>query len=70
MVIYSPWPAEMLYSDQTREFVEVPFGEATLITEVDAQGVCKIVRLVSSDPADYLNPLLQPGMEIRYRAFL
>ena len=67
MILYTPVPVELLFSGSSREFKEVVFGEAKIITEVDAEGTCRIVRLISCNPDDYLNPDLQPGCEIKYK---
>lgn len=69
MVIYTPIPADFLLSDQdkNRKFTEIPFGEAIVVAEISGEGVCKVVRLISSDPEDYLNPQLQPGCEVVYK---
>ena len=72
MVIYSPVPAEFLLSPpaEDRQFKEIPYGEARILTEVVGEGVCKVVRLISSNPEDYLNPDLQPGCEVLFKPVL
>jgi len=70
MILYTPVPAEMVYSDESRELKEFSYGGATIITEVDAQGTCRVVRVISSDPDDYLIPTFQPGRAITYRPVL
>ena len=37
MILYTPVPVELLFSISSREFKEVTFGEAKIITEVDAE---------------------------------
>lgn len=69
MIIYTPVPIELLlsFSGGERDFKEIPYGEATIIAEVLAEGTCKVVRVISSNPDDYMNPDLQPGCEVSFK---
>ncbi|MDU4959718.1 MAG: YlzJ-like family protein [Sporomusaceae bacterium] len=40
---------------------EIEFGGARMLVEKIAADQCRIVRLLSTDPADYLRSELQPG---------
>ncbi len=66
MVIYTPIPVELLSSSESHErrFTEIPYGEARVIAETSAEGTCRIVRIISSNPDHYMQPELQPGSEI------
>lgn len=66
MVIYTPVPVEALTQspEEERRFTEIPFGDAVILAEVTPEGNCKVVRLISSNPDDFLNPDFQPGSEI------
>lgn len=68
MVFYTPVPDEYLQppSDEERMFTEIPYGEATIVAEVLAEGVCQVVRVISSNPDDYLHPELQPGSQVMF----
>ena len=67
MVIYTPVPLELLVSSTDKQkFAEMQFGEAKLIIETAEDGSSKIHRVISTNPQDYLNPLLQPGSEVKY----
>jgi len=69
MVIYTHVPAEWLMdnSGEERQFTEIPFGQATVIAEVMEDGTCKVVRLISSNPDDYMHPDLQPGSQVIFQ---
>lgn len=46
-------------------FVEVEFGGARLIVVRTADGGARVVRLISTDPRDYLDPRFSPGEDIK-----
>jgi len=67
MVIYTLVPEEMLVlSEKSPQIKEVQLGSATLILEETENGKAKILRLISSNIQDYLNPDYQPGTIIEY----
>lgn len=47
-------------------YAEIPWKNGTLLVEETGQSTARVVRLISSDPLDYLNPELQPGNIISY----
>jgi len=47
--------------EEGEQLVEVEVGTRTLILRPVSAMQGEIVRLVSSDPADYMNPAWQPG---------
>jgi hypothetical protein len=63
MVIYTPVPVEWVMgsSGEERQFTEIPYGQATVIAEVTADGACKVVRLISSNPDDICIPACSQG---------
>lgn len=69
MVIYTPVPVEWVMgtSGEERQFTEIPYGQATVIAEVMEDGTCKVVRLISSNPDDYMHPDLQPGSQVMFQ---
>jgi len=67
MVIYTLVPAEMLVlSKKSPQIKEVQLGGAILILEETESGKAKILRLISSNIQDYLNPDYQPGTIVEY----
>lgn len=46
---------------------EVEVAGRRLVARPDGEGVFRLVRLVSTDPLDYLDPRLQPGAVLSRR---
>lgn len=70
MVIYTPIPVDFLFNyseDKARRFTEFPYGEARVVAEMSAEGSYRVVRVISSDPQDFLRPELQPGSVIVFK---
>lgn len=69
MVIYTPmiFEWEIGTDGEERKFTEIPYGQATVIAEIMNDGVCRVERLISSNPDDYLHPDLQPGSQIMFQ---
>nr|WP_207754904.1 YlzJ-like family protein [Desulforadius tongensis] len=44
---------------------EINVGNATLVVEDKGFGRAQVVRLISTDPQDYLNPDFAPGTEVQ-----
>ncbi len=44
--------------------VELPLGGRRLIVSPQPDGSARLVRLISTDPADYLDPRWQPGAAV------
>ena len=71
MIIYSVMPMEMIMKNvDTTEYnyqeAEID-GLKMLVEPVPHSGEVKIVRLMSPDPQDYLNPRYMPGQTIYFR---
>jgi hypothetical protein len=47
-------------------YEEISWKNATLLVEDTGRNTARVVRLISTDPADYLDPALQPGSTIQY----
>jgi len=66
-MMYTIVPPELIWDDDSlgdSGFVEVDVGGVHMLVQPGGLGRAKIVRLLSSDPNDYLLPQLQPGNEI------
>lgn len=63
MIFYTPDPLDLLANQATSERREyrLPSG-AILTTEILADNRVRIVSLTSTDPADYMNSNLTPGL--------
>ena len=50
-------------------YTEMPWNNGgTLLVEEMGQNQAKVVRLISTDPQDYLNPAIQPGCMIEFKS--
>jgi len=66
MILYTIYPPEVVF--QTKEkhhYFTINFDGRTFIMEL-VNGQAQIVRLISADPNDYLNPKWQPGTKIGF----
>ncbi|HEY8416618.1 MAG TPA: YlzJ-like family protein [Limnochordales bacterium] len=63
MILWTIVPLEWVLDDDPAvpQLVEVPVGRMRVLVEAGADGGARIHRLLSTDPADYLHPELQPG---------
>jgi len=68
MVIYTLVPPELLiYDDSVKpQFKEIRIGEVALQIEDQKDGTAKVVRMISSNPQDYLDIKFQPGTVLNY----
>lgn len=72
MIIYSPIPIEAIfegYDKMKLNYREVQFGQVTMVLEQVSVGEGRIVRVISPDAQDYLNPNYQPGRIISFRPY-
>lgn len=71
MIIYSTVPLEVIFENNEQvnkqEIQEVTFGHATMLVEPVNSFEGRIIRLISPDPQDYLNPRFAPGQTIAFR---
>jgi hypothetical protein len=69
MIIYSVIPNEVIFEgleDFDPRYEEISMDGITLQVERRGQHQAAIVRLLSYDPQDYLNPKYAPGSIIEY----
>lgn len=66
MIVYTPLPQELIWEgyDKPPEYFWGQIEGRTVQLERTGDTKARIVRLYSSDPLDYLNPLFAPGREI------
>ncbi|UOF89410.1 YlzJ-like family protein [Fodinisporobacter ferrooxydans] len=68
MILWTIIPTEDVFSGYGATkptYKEIRQGHMTMIVEPDAEGYGTLVRLISPDCNDYLNPALAPGAKIR-----
>ena len=70
MIIYTPLPIETVLNEtdhKVPEYVELEYQGKMVIVEPIDNYQAKIVRLLSSNPNDYLHPNYMPGKIIFFR---
>lgn len=63
MTYWTVAPEEWLVEtdDAPRSLMEMSVGRAHVVLERAPDGTARVQRILSTDPADYLRPELQPG---------
>ncbi|SES77816.1 YlzJ-like family protein [Anaerobranca gottschalkii] len=72
MLLYTTVPMEQIFPSETNniQYQEIDLGNGKkVIVEKINDSQCKIVRLISTDAYDYLNPQYQPGSVINLYPF-
>ena len=66
MILYTVIPIETVLEglSEERSFVDVQIGNVTLVIEPISLDEAIIVRMISTNPYDYLNPSFFPGRSI------
>ncbi|MGE5701845.1 MAG: YlzJ-like family protein [Clostridia bacterium] len=71
MIMYTTVPLEFIFDNQEqveKQVVkELNFGEVTMMVEPTGAFEGKIIRLISPNPQDYMNPRFSPGQKIYFR---
>lgn len=62
MPMESVFPAEPYQPD----YEEITFGQNRVLMERINSRQCKVVRLIATEPGEYLRPDLQPGTVMSY----
>lgn len=67
VILYTVAPIEQVLEgiDRERRFVDMVVEGITMTVEPVSVEEAVIVRIISTDPRDFLNPALQPGRVIR-----
>ncbi|MFD2616833.1 YlzJ-like family protein [Terrilactibacillus laevilacticus] len=71
--MYTIYPEEVIFSDNECEKnnqMTLTVQGVTLVVEVENHNQLKIVRLISSDPQDFLDERFQPGEQIIMKPLL
>jgi len=72
MILYTVVPthyvvsAEYLAREDVPELIEVSLGGRKLLVEPMGPTTGKVARVLSTNPADYLDPALQPGQIVEF----
>ncbi len=66
MILYTIYPEEMIFQNTAeRKLITMNVDDKIFVMEI-INGQAQIVRLISSDPQDYLNPNWQPGTKLGF----
>jgi len=65
-MLWTIMPLELVFSqeDTLNPYEEIEYAGTQVMVEKTSANQCRIVRIISTDPADYLRPDLQPGINI------
>jgi len=68
-VLWTVLPPELVLEgyDNCPAYEEIDHAGVKLMVEMISPRQCRIVRLLSTNPQDYLQPCLQPGVILTYR---
>lgn len=70
MIIYSPVPLEQIFAgieDEVKPLKEMHVDGLIMQVEQVNESEARIVRLISPNPQDYLNPKYTPGQLIKWQ---
>lgn len=69
MILYTIMPLDLVFADPDAttksQAVESTYLGKQIMSMMDSSGSRKIVRLISTDPQDYLDPRFFPGTVIQ-----
>jgi hypothetical protein len=68
MILWTVMPLELVFGEQeaSNAYEEIEYAGTKLMVERLSPTEGKIVRIISSNPADFLNPKYQPGTRLTY----
>ncbi|WP_047151001.1 YlzJ-like family protein [Aneurinibacillus tyrosinisolvens] len=73
MIIYSAMPLELMFQNQetaSYDYEEIQMNGVTMLVQPSGVNEAKIIRLISPNPYDYMNPSYAPGQKIYFRPSL
>ncbi len=68
-ILYTPMPMELVLEGMFKEnppYRELEAGNVKLLVEPLGLDNCRVVRLISTNPMDYLRSEFQPGTEMKF----
>ncbi|HZK23771.1 MAG TPA: YlzJ-like family protein [Oscillospiraceae bacterium] len=69
-MLWTVMPLEMVMEGSDSfapTYTEISWQESTLVVEPLEMNTARVVRIISTNPEDYLNPQVQPGSIIQIR---
>lgn len=71
MIMYTSMPLEWVfegYDQFNPNYAEIDYNGVKMLIEPSGPFQAKVVRLISGNPQDYLNPKYSPGAVIHFRS--
>lgn len=72
MILYTTIPVEQVLAgfEQKRDWYELDIDGVTAVIEAAGPDRGRIVRILSTDPNDFMNPRFAPGTEVLFRPLI
>lgn len=69
MILWTVLPVELVLAEESfsSPYEEIEYDGVKMLVEKSSDTEARIVRLLSSDPAHFLRPDLQPGCLLAYK---
>jgi hypothetical protein len=69
MILWTIMPLELVFGqeDVSNSYEEVEYDGIKMMVERMSANQCRIVRILSTDPQDYLRGPIQPGVVLTYK---
>ncbi|MBP2240187.1 hypothetical protein J2Z40_000740 [Cytobacillus eiseniae] len=67
MILYTSMPHELIFPTEMNEYDKqkvVSYEGTSLLVEMTEGNNCTVLRVMSSDPADFMNEKFSPGAKI------
>ena len=71
MIIWTIMPLEQVFDgmDKPPTYEEIEYKNVKLQVERISSAQCRIIRIISTNPWDFLEPKFQPGQIVPFRPF-
>ncbi|MGI6092336.1 MAG: hypothetical protein GX348_06580 [Veillonellaceae bacterium] len=72
MILWTVMPLELVFGQQdvSIPYEEVEYAGIKMMVEKMPSNQCRVVRILSSNPMDYLRSDIQPGVILSYRPMM
>jgi len=68
MILWTVMPIDMVFASSAPppQYQEIVYAGTNVLVEKISPTQCRIVRLLTTNPADYLRPEIQPGVILNF----
>lgn len=73
MILWTIMPLELVFAQQgdiSYPYEDIEYAGIKMMVEKMSSNQCRVVRILSSNPQDYMRSDLQPGTILSYKAVL